>query len=82
MLLLCLTACGPTSDHVRACECICDAHGGLEIAKGDLTNTCCLRAVQAEQATYLIIYQAEDRELAGLALVFEAMLTSLMRSLQ
>lgn len=48
----------------------------------DLTNTCCLRAVQAEQATYLIIYQAEDRELAGLALVFEAMLTSLMRSLQ
>lgn len=47
----------------------------------DLTNTCSLRSLQTSSATFLIIAQAEDRELLRVKGVFDAMLTSLLRGL-
>jgi len=47
----------------------------------DVTNTCWLRGFQTEDATYLMICQAEDCEFAQASLVFQAMLASLLRNL-
>lgn len=47
----------------------------------DLTSTCQLRSLTTAEATYMVLFQAEDRELERLAGVFEAMLASLVRSL-
>ena len=47
----------------------------------DLTNTCWLRGFQTDDATYLLLCQAEDREFAQIAPVFQAMLASLLRHL-
>lgn len=47
----------------------------------DLTNTAYIRAFQTPDASYLILCQAEDRELAEIDPVFRAMTTSLIRSL-
>lgn len=48
----------------------------------DLTNTCWLRGFQTDDATYLLLCQAEDREFAQIAPVFQAMLASLLRHLR
>ncbi|NOZ38836.1 MAG: hypothetical protein GXP24_01250 [Planctomycetes bacterium] len=45
----------------------------------DLTNTCWLRGFQTDDATYLLLCQAEDREFAQVSPVFQAMLASLLR---
>lgn len=45
----------------------------------DLTNTTHIRSCRAENATYLVFYQAEDREFEKLAPVFRAMVTSLLQ---
>ncbi len=47
----------------------------------DLTNTCWLRGFQTEEATYLLLCQAEDGEFARVSPVFQAMLASLLRHL-
>ena len=47
----------------------------------DLTNTAYIRAFRAADSTYLILCQAEDRELRDVEAVFRAMTTSLIRSL-
>jgi hypothetical protein len=47
----------------------------------DLTNTAYIRAFRTPAASYLILCQAEDRELAEIDAVFRAMTTSLIRSL-
>ena len=47
----------------------------------DLTNTCWLRGFQTDEATYLLLCQAEDREFSQVAPVFQAMLASLLRNL-
>ena len=47
----------------------------------DLTNTCWLRGFQSDDSTYLLLCQAEDREFAQIAPVFQAMLASLLRHL-
>ena len=47
----------------------------------DLTNTAYIRAFSTPDACYLILCQAEDRELAETDAVFRAMTTSLIRSL-
>lgn len=47
----------------------------------DLTNTCWLRGFQTDDATYLLLCQAEDREFAQVSPVFQAMLASLLRHL-
>jgi len=47
----------------------------------DLTNTCWLRGFQTDEATYLLLCQAEDREFAQVGIVFQAMLASLLRNL-
>jgi len=47
----------------------------------DLTNTCWLRGFQSDDATFLLFCQAEDRELAQVGIVFQAMLASLLRNL-
>jgi len=44
----------------------------------DLTNTCWLRGFQTEEATFLLICQAEDGEFAGVGPVFQAMLASVL----
>ncbi len=46
----------------------------------DLTNTAYIRAFRTSDACYLILCQAEDRELATIDAVFRAMTTSLLRS--
>ncbi len=48
----------------------------------DLTNTCWLRGFQTEEATYLLLCQAEDREFPQVSPVFQAMLASLLRGLE
>jgi len=47
----------------------------------DLTNTSWLRGFQTPRATYLLICQAEDRELNRAGPVFRAMLASVLRNL-
>jgi hypothetical protein len=47
----------------------------------DLTNTAYIRALRTPSATYLILCQSEDRELRDVEAVFQAMTTSLIRSL-
>lgn len=47
----------------------------------DLTNTCWLRGFQTDEATYLLLCQAEDREFNRVSPVFQAMLASLLRNL-
>ncbi len=47
----------------------------------DLTNTCWLRGFQTDEATYLLLCQAEDVEFAQVSPVFQAMLASLLRHL-
>lgn len=47
----------------------------------DFTNTSWLRGFKTSSATYLLICQAEDRELERAAPVFRAMLASLLRNL-
>lgn len=46
----------------------------------DLTNTALVRSFRNQQATYVLICQAEDREFAVVEPVFRAMTTSLLRS--
>ena len=48
----------------------------------DLTNTCWLRGFETPDAQYLVVCQAEDREFAKVALVFRAMLASVLRNLK
>lgn len=45
----------------------------------DLTNTACVRVVEREHATFLVLYQAEDREFEKISAVFDAITASLMR---
>lgn len=45
----------------------------------DLTNTAVLRCWQSPIATYLLFYQAEDREYAEVEAVFRAMAISLLK---
>ena len=47
----------------------------------DLTNSSWLRGFQTPEATYLLICQAEDRELERVGPVFRAMLASVLRNL-
>ena len=47
----------------------------------DLTSTCWLRGFQTPEATYLLLCQAEDRELGTVGPVFIAMLASVLRNL-
>jgi hypothetical protein len=44
----------------------------------DLTNTAQVRSLRNDRAVYVIFWQAEDRELAAIGRVFEAMTTSLL----
>jgi hypothetical protein len=48
----------------------------------DLTNTGLLRGFQTPSATYLLLCQAEDRELERVGPVFRAMLASVLRNLE
>jgi hypothetical protein len=45
----------------------------------DLTNTAVLRCWQSPTATFLVLYQAEDREYAEVEAVFRAMTISLLK---
>lgn len=45
----------------------------------DLTSTAWLRGFQTDEATFLLLCQAEDRELQSVGPVFRAMWTSLLR---
>jgi hypothetical protein len=45
----------------------------------DLTNTAAVRALATGRATYVIYYQSEDRELANIKAVFDAMTASFLR---
>ena len=45
----------------------------------DLTNTAHIRSCRTENATYLVFYQAEDREFEKVGPVFKAMVTSLLK---
>ena len=47
----------------------------------DLTNTSWLRGFKTPEATYLLLCQAEDRELEKVGPVFRAMLASVLRNL-
>jgi hypothetical protein len=47
----------------------------------DLTNTACIRCLRTQRATYTVFWQAEDREFEQYRLVFQAMITSFLRSL-
>jgi hypothetical protein len=47
----------------------------------DLTNTAQIRCLRTNQTTYSIFCQAEDREFERVHLVFQAMTTSLLNSL-
>jgi hypothetical protein len=47
----------------------------------DFTNTSWLRGFQTPSATYLLVCQAEDRELDRVGPVFRAMLASVLRNL-
>ena len=47
----------------------------------DLTNTAAIRSFQTALATYTVFWQADDRELEKIGLVFQAMTTSLLQSL-
>lgn len=46
----------------------------------DLTNTAQIRGFQTQQATYMMLWQAEDREFDRVHPVFRAMTTSLIQS--
>ena len=48
----------------------------------DYTNTSWLRGFKTPEATYLVLCQAEDRELERAGPVFRAMLASVLRNLQ
>ncbi len=45
----------------------------------DLTNTARISVIGSPRATYLVMYQAEDREFCEVERVFHAMTTSLVR---
>ncbi len=45
----------------------------------DLTNTTHIRSCRTADSTYLVFYQAEDREFEKIAPVFRAMITSLLQ---
>lgn len=47
----------------------------------DLTSTAVVRGFTTPRATYVVFFQAEDRELAEIRPVFDAMTTSLLREL-
>jgi hypothetical protein len=47
----------------------------------DLTNTASVRALHTPRATYVVCYQSEDRELAAIKAVFDAMTASFLREL-
>lgn len=48
----------------------------------DLINTAQVRSLTLDQTTYTIVFQAEDRELAQIGRVMEAMTVSLLTGLQ
>ncbi len=48
----------------------------------DLTNTAVVRSFTFSQSAYTVFFQAEDREFAQLAAVFQAMTTSVLRGLR
>ena len=47
----------------------------------DLTNTASLRGFRGHNASYLLLYQAEDREFDAMRAVFQAMTISLLREM-
>ncbi|MDC0936189.1 hypothetical protein OAS39_07865 [Pirellulales bacterium] len=47
----------------------------------DLTNTCRIRTITVDSATYMVLFQAEDEEFNRVNAVFEAIFTSLLRSM-
>lgn len=47
----------------------------------DLTNTAAIRCLRTPRASYVIFFQAEDRELHSVKAVFHAITTSLVRAL-
>jgi hypothetical protein len=62
-----------------------DVVGGHEVLGSDLnfycldlTNTAWLRSYATDEATYLVLCQADDREFEQVAVVFEAILQSLL----
>lgn len=48
----------------------------------DLTNTARIRGLRADQATYTVFCQAEDREFDEIQIVFQAMTASLLSGLK
>lgn len=48
----------------------------------DLTNTAIIRCLRTDQATYVLFWQAEDRDFDGLDPVFRAMTVSLLNNLK
>ena len=48
----------------------------------DLTNTAGIRALRGEQVTYIIFFQAEDREFAHVHRILAAMTTSFLRNVR
>jgi len=48
----------------------------------DLTSTAAVRVVPTKRATYVVFYQAEDRDLPEVEHVFRAMLLSLLQGLK
>jgi len=48
----------------------------------DLTVTATVRCIRGDDATYAVLYQAEDREFARVEAVFQAMTTSFLRTLR
>ena len=47
----------------------------------DLTNTAQIRSLRVDRTVYTIFWQAEDRELAAIERVFDAMTTSMLMNL-
>ena len=45
----------------------------------DLINTACVRVCRTPSASYLIVYQAEDRDFEKLHAVFQALTVSLLK---
>jgi hypothetical protein len=70
-------------------ETVTDNVGGFEMLGYDfnfycfdLTSTAAVRVIPAKRATYVIFYQAEDREFEEVEHVFDAMLMTLLQGLK
>lgn len=67
----------PFDDLFGACDVVgCE----MNFYYLDLTNTAVVKSYRTDEATIIVLYQGDDRELSGIAKVFEAMTQSLMES--